>query len=311
MIKSLSAGLLAALLAAPLPLFALETDPALVDEQSVEEQLGQSEQEQYIQWATQTWEAMNPQTGEIKLPNGVATLQVPETFYYLSPQDSKVVLEDIWGNPPSDLGLGMLFPADVTPFDESAWAVTIDYVEDGYIDDENAAGIDYDDMLKDMKKEVRDESGDRVAQGYDSIELVGWASQPYYDTAEKKLHWAKEIKFGGADDNTLNYNIRVLGRRGYLTLNFIADMDQLSEVNANVPAVLEIAEFDQGHRYADFDPDVDHVAAYGIGALVAGKVLAKTGMLAAVLLAFKKFWVLALVGLGALGRKLFGGKKAD
>jgi len=41
---------------------------------------------------------------------------------------------------------------------------------------------------------------------------------------------------------------------------------------------LALAEFDQGAKYSDFDPDLDDVAAY---ALVAGKVIAKTGFIAA------------------------------
>jgi uncharacterized membrane-anchored protein len=36
------------------------------------------------------------------------------------------------------------------------------------------------------------------------------------------MYWAKEINFGGDSENTLNYNIRVLGRKGVLLLNFIA-----------------------------------------------------------------------------------------
>ena len=35
---------------------------------------------------------------------------------------------------------------------------------------------------------------------------------------------------------------------------------------------------------------MDKIAAYGIGGLVAGKVLAKTGMLAVGLIFLKKFW---------------------
>ena len=40
-------------------------------------------------------------------------------------------------------------------------------------------------------------------------------------------------------------------------------------IDANVDAVLALADFNQGSRYEDFDPDLDQVAAYGLGALVA------------------------------------------
>ncbi|CAA0085233.1 Uncharacterised protein [BD1-7 clade bacterium] len=124
------------------------------------------------------------------------------------------------------------------------------------------------------------------------------------------MHWAKEIKFGDQETNTLNYNIRVLGRKGVLVLNFIADMDQKATIDANISDVLAVAEFDQGSKYSDFDPEIDKVAAYGLGALVAGKVIAKTGFFAIALLFLKKFGVFILVGLGALFGKLFSRKKA-
>jgi hypothetical protein len=72
-------------------------------------------------------------------------------------------------------------------------------------------------------------------------------------------------------------------------------------------------EFEPGNRYADFNPDVDEVAAYGIGALVAGKVAAKAGLfkgLIAVLLASKKLLILGLIGLGLCLVALFSRRKA-
>jgi len=63
--------------------------------------------------------------------------------------------------------------------------------------------------------------------------------------------------------------------------------------------------------YSDFDPDLDEVAAYGIGALVAGKVMAKTGLLAVALVFLKKFGVFILIGLGLLFKGLFSRKKAQ
>lgn len=72
----------------------------------------------------------------------------------------------------------------------------------------------------------------RVANGYEEISLIGWASKPYYDNEKKILHWAKKLNFGGAEENTLNYNVRVLGRKGVLMLNAIANMNNLSDVKA-------------------------------------------------------------------------------
>lgn len=268
------------------------------------------EQDEFIAWARGVWESLDRQTGEIKLPQAGATLKVPEDFYYLNPQDAETVLVEVWGNPPGQETLGMLFPADMTPFDMSSWAVTIDYEEDGYVSDDDAHDIDYAELLGQMQKDTAAASREMVEQGYDTIELVGWAANPYYDAATHKLHWAKELKFGQQEGNTLNYNIRVLGRKGVLVLNFIAGMDQKELIETKLDTVLAMADFDSGARYADFNPDIDKVAAYGLGALVAGKVLAKTGLFAIILLFLKKFGVFIVIGIGVLLKGLFGRKKA-
>jgi uncharacterized membrane-anchored protein len=268
------------------------------------------EQEKYIEQARALWNSLDRKTGEIVLPDGVATLKVPDSFYYLNPDDTEKVLTKVWGNPPSPTKMqGMLFPADMTPFDRDAWGVTINYSEDGYVSDKDADTLNYDDLLQQMKDATVAGNKERIVQGYEPIELVGWASRPYYDKTEHKLHWAKEIKFGKQPVNTLNYNIRVLGRKGFLELNFIAGMDQKAMIDQELNTVLAMASFNPGYRYSDFNPSLDKVAAYGIGGLVAGTILSKTGMLAAALLLLKKFWILIVAG-GAGVLRMFKRKSA-
>lgn len=269
-----------------------------------------AEQEKYVQWARGVWDSLDRKTGEVALPNGVATLKVPDTFYYLNPADTEKVLVEVWGNPPGQQKQGMLFPAGMTPFDRDSWGVTIDYSEDGYVSDKDADKIDYDDLLKDMRETTAEASKERVRQGYEAIELVGWAAKPYYDKDAHKLHWAKELKFAKQDVHTLNYNIRVLGRKGFLELNFIAGMDQKEMIDSQVNSVLALAEFNPGYRYSEFNPDLDKLAAYGIGGLVAGKVIAKTGILVGLLLALKKFWIILAVGAAGIFGRLFKRKSA-
>ncbi len=278
-----------------------------------QEQTLTAEQQEYLAWAKKLWDSIDRQQGEIKLKNGLATLKVPEGFYYLNPADAQKILVEVWGNPPEMGGntLGMLFPADSTPFEPTSWGVTIEYEEDGYVSDEDADKIDYQELLQQMKESTVESSKHRVQQGYEPIELVGWASEPFYDKESHKLHWAKEVRFGDQQENTLNYNIRVLGRKGVLVLNFIAGMSQKSVIDNEINKVLAMADFDQGSRYEDFNPDLDTVAAYGIGALVAGKVAAKAGLLAGALILLKKFGVLIVIAFGAIVGKVFKRKKPD
>jgi len=268
-----------------------------------------AENEAYWAWAQELWDSLDRKIGEIKLPEAHVTLNVPEDFYYLNAQDAEKVLVEVWGNPPSETTLGMLFPTEPTPFDDGAWAVTIEYEEDGYVTDEDADDIDYTKLLDQMKIDTQDNSENRVEQGYEPIELIGWAADPFYDSKTNKMYWAKEIKFGSLETNTLNYNIRFLGRKGVLVLNFIADMSQLQLIEAKRESVLALADFDQGSKYLDFDPDIDEVAAYGLGALVAGKVLAKTGLLVILLAFLKKFGILIVIGAGAFLKTMFSRRK--
>lgn len=251
-------------------------------------------------------------TGDIALTEANAHLRVQPGFRYLAHDDTRKVLEELWGNPPDDAVIGLLVP-DNAPLDsDHSWAVLVTYSDEGYVSDADAAKIDYTQMLKDMQEETSDANAERKEAGYDAVQLIGWAQPPSYDAAAKKLFWAKELKFGEGRPHTVNYDIRVLGREGFLSLNAIAGMSDLALVRDGMTRVMPMAEFDSGHRYADFKEGTDKVAAYGLAALVGGGIAAKAGLFAklgVLLLAGKKFIVLLLIGAAALGRKLFRNKR--
>ena len=166
-------------------------------------------------------------------------------------------------------------------------------------------------MLKEIQKAEYEQNKEREKEGYVPIHIVGWAAKPYYDKENRVLHWAKEIRFGSDSVNTLNYEVRVLGRKGFLSLNAVATMSELELVKADIEKVLKIPEFNEGNKYKDFDSSTDKVAEYGIGALVAGGILAKTGVLAMIgkfLLATWKFILIGIIALGAGIKKFFKSK---
>src|SRR5256884_108765 len=126
------------------------------------------------------------QTGRIKVRNGLATLELPPDFRYLDARQAAMVLR-AWGNPPGSRTLDMLLPASRSVFAREAWAIVITYDEDGYVKDDDAAKIDYGDLLKKMQQGIRDENDERKRAGYPAVELVGWAEPPRYDSASHKL----------------------------------------------------------------------------------------------------------------------------
>ncbi len=250
-------------------------------------------------------------TGSVTIGLGLAKFEIPKGFKYLNGKQSEYVLHDLWGNPPSET-LGMIFPEEADNVIPTTWAIEITYDEDGHVKDDDAKDIKYDELLEQMQKEVKEINPERKKQGYPTFQLTGWASPPYYDEKEKKLHWAKRILFEGDSSETLNYNIRVLGRKGVLVLNAIGTMDQLAEIKSKINPILANVNFNDGNKYADFDSNADKVAAYGIGGLIAGGVLLKTGLFAKIGLVLLKFGKLIVVGAAAVVGgivKFFKGKK--
>jgi uncharacterized membrane-anchored protein len=189
------------------------------------------------------------QDGKIELGEGIGTLNVPKGFKYLDPQDSKTVLEVLWGNPEAELTLGMIFPEGMKPTDMTSYGFIIEFESMGYVKDDDADDIDYDDLLEEMQGDMQANNESRIQGGYDPMTLVGWASTPFYDAEKKVLHWAKEIKVGEAEDHTLNYNIRVLGRKGVLVFNAVAPMSQLAAVKEDINPMLSSFEFASGNKY--------------------------------------------------------------
>lgn len=235
----------------------------------------------------------------IQLRNGIGKIIVPDGFKYLDAEQSERVLVDLWGNPQStDMTLGMILPEELGVMSDSGYVFNIQYDEIGYVEDGDADDIDYDALLVEMQGETEEANKERSEAGYEPISIIGWAAPPYYDKERKILHWAKEIQFGNAPEHTLNYNIRVLGRRGVLVLNAISTMPNMVWVKQDLHHVLNIVQFNDGYQYKDFDPSVDEVAGWTIGGLVAGKVLAKVGFFAVLL----KFWKFIAIGAIALVR---------
>lgn len=247
------------------------------------------------------------QTGKIELGEGLASIDVPQGYKFLDSEQANYVLTELWGNPPSET-LGMLLPEEISPIsDNFTYAIDVSFSNEGYIEDDDAKDLDYDDLLKEMQKDASAVNDERREMGYPAVELVGWAAPPYYDEANKKLHWAKELAFEGEPTNTLNYNIRILGRRGYLNLNAIGEMQILPQVQNDIGDILTSVNFNSGHQYRDFDPSIDKVAAYGIGGLIAGKVLAKAGFFG-LLLKFWKVIAIGVVAFFAFIKRIFSGK---
>lgn len=255
------------------------------------------------------------QTGRVLLLEGAVALDLREGDRYLDPEGTAKVLEE-WGNPPGTESEGMILPAGARAFGPESWAVVIEWDSDGWIDDSDAATIDYDELLAEMKQGLAEASVERRKMGLSGLSLDGWAENPRYDAAKHVLYWARTIR-DDEGNGTLNYEVRVLGRSGVLSLNAVADVVDLPRIRTAMEGVRGTAVFQETHRYEDYAPGTDKKAAYGLAALVAGgAIAAKSGLFKGLLvglLASKKLVVVgAVAAIGAV-RGVWGrlrGRKA-
>lgn len=249
---------------------------------------------------------LHPQYGRVTIPAAHGALDLGHRYYFLSPEEAKRVLTEGWGNAPdvAEGVLGMVFPAGKT-FRDQGWGAVIEFEDTGHISDEEAASQDYESVLNEMKSATEESNDETKSQGYPVQHLIGWAQQPTYDNYTKTLIWARNIQFEGQEENTLNYDVRMLGRTGVLSLNMVDSMSNLGAVSAEAKDLGATVKFDPGYAYADFDPSSDKNAGYGLAGLVAAgaglAVAKKVGLLGLLLVFLKKAIVLVVAGFAGIG----------
>ncbi|HYQ45678.1 MAG TPA: DUF2167 domain-containing protein [Polyangiaceae bacterium] len=259
----------------------------------------------------------HPRYHPVQGPSHVAlghelSLDLPEGFYFLAKKDADEMMRR-FGNQDDPSLLGVVLKPD------SSWIVTVSFDAEGYIKDEDGEKLDADEILNAIREGTEEGNKYRVEHGFKPMHVDGWSEPPHYDRKVHHLIWA--VKGSDADGTSINFNTRILGRRGYASLNLIDDPEKLAQSKLEAGTLLGVTHFDSGARYEDFNEKSDKVAEYGLAALVAGGAgaaalkLAKVGLLAkfggkllALLIAGKKAVVAAFIALGAWAKKLFGKK---
>jgi uncharacterized membrane-anchored protein len=257
--------------------------------------------------------SLHPQTGDVTIPGAEAVMHLGKAYYYLPPDEAKRVIVDGWKNPPTvaEGVLGLVLPADKTFLDDT-WGAVITWEPMGYVTDDDARTAEYSKILTDMQSGEDEINERRRKEGYPGQHLVGWAQPPSYDAATHSVVWAQDVAFEGQSVDSLNYDVRLLGRKGVLSLNMLDSMAKLPQTREAAAAFARSVEFKPGARYADYTSG-DTKAGIGIAGLVAAGVgvvaVKKLGLLAVILLFAKKFLVIIVAAFAALGarfRKFFG-----
>src|SRR5208283_3477279 len=152
--------------------------------------------------------------------------------------------------------VGLIFPSSGRP----GWFVAIKFIDSGYIKDEEAKEWNAEELLKNMREGTEEGNKERIARGFEPIEVVGWAESPTYDSTTHRLVWAATNREKNDADGSLgvNYNTYALGRDGYFSLNLLTDADKLRENKVHSHTLLAALEYNKGKGYGDFNASTDN-----------------------------------------------------
>jgi len=104
-----------------------------------------------------------------------------------------------------------------------------------------------------------------------------------------------------------------IGRDGYISMNLVTELNKVDGERSFAHQLLASLQYNDGKRYGDFNSATDHVAEFGLAALVGGVAAKKLGLFALMFAFFAKFAKLigvAVIGIGAAVAKTLRGRKA-
>ena len=157
----------------------------------------------------------------------------------------------------------------------------------------------------------------RRTMGLHELELLGWEVPPRYNAQTHNLEWATRVRPKGGGGISINYNTRLLGRKGVMEVALICEPEEMPRLMPDYQAIMAGFKYSGGESYAEYRAG-DKVAQYGLAALVAGGAAvaaSKAGLFAKLGVLFAKLGkgAIALVVAVGLGLRnilvrLFGKK---
>lgn len=203
---------------------------------------------------------------------GLALLQTSsaETETHLAEGRIRIDLPSDWsfsegegalasGSPPNDWTLGVARHAAAND-----WSVEVGYLGVGHL-----AAVDARELVPhELIKRVKAAAVKDNANGPGAFEVIGFSVTPHYDRRAKRLVWAERMHFQSEPSDTIDYQVRTLGRDGVLAMHTVAPAERLDEIQARLPELLAATSFTAGNRYDDFDGASDPVAPFGLDGLI-------------------------------------------
>jgi uncharacterized membrane-anchored protein len=192
-----------------------------------------------------------------------AVLRIPEAVSFAGPYDTKQIMQTM-GNRVSGLELGLVSPKAAG----DDWALVFEYSDVGHVQDDEKGRIDPRALLEALRQRAEQDRGRRKALGQPAMQVIGWYEAPHYDERTHQLIWAPRARTDSGR-GVVNYNIRMLGREGFMAVTLIDTPGRLATSKTAALAVLEGFSFKPGRAYADYRPG-DRLARQGLLALLTG-----------------------------------------
>jgi uncharacterized membrane-anchored protein len=238
----------------------------------------------------------------------LAEIRVPEGFMFTGAKGTQTILE-MNGNPVSGDELGFIAPTSMV------WSAVFEWSDVGYVKDDEKDVLDAEDLLQSIRAGNAAGNQERRRRGWPELQIVGWEVPPQYNGQTHNLEWA--IKGESEGQYFINYNVRLLGRKGVMSATLLVNPEDMSASLPGYRALLADYAFLGGQRYAEYRQG-DKVAQYGLAALIAGGAAvgaAKLGLFAWLAVFFKKGWKLIVVAVAAvaalLRRLVHGGRREE
>jgi len=222
-----------------------------------------------------------------------AQIEVPVGFVFIDGKTLRALLK-AGGNPVSGDELGSLEPTN------AEWSVMFRFHDIGYVKDDDKDKLDADKLLQDYREGTEAANKMRAQAGSPPIHVVGWEQPPKYNPITHNLEWAIRGECEGRP--ILNYDTRLLGRKGVMQVKLIVSPDEFAATLPAFTNLLATHKFQTGESYAEYRPG-DKLAKYGLAALITGGAAvgaAKLGLFAWLVPFLKKAWFLVVAAVVAV-----------
>ena len=240
--------------------------------------------------------------GTFQIGDGLAEIVLDDDYLFLDRPGTQALLR-LTENPMDGSERATVLPVS----DAEQWFIVFEWEDLGYVSDEES-DLDTEALLDTIMEGTKVANAEREKMGWATMDITGWHDAPRYDEETNNLTWA--IAAVSAGEENINRVVKVLGRRGVMTVTLVASPNELALADYQLAGLLQDYRFKPGSTYAEYLPGTDKLAEYGLAALIAGgagAALVKSGLLA-------RFWKLIVAGIvGVVGvvRRLFSGERAE